>query len=111
MQNLDVEKDNKTAKIMIGIFAALTVLFVCGGGIVTGIAGAGRESDGVNAAMAMMGPACCSLSGLTAAVIAMFATPGNKTAHIAAPIVAGLAGGCLGGFGISFFFAAIWPSL
>ncbi len=106
-----LERDTKNAKIMLGIFAVLTLLFVCGGALVVGAAASQRETDGVNAAMAMTGPACCALSGLMTALLALVALPTKKVAQLVAPIVAGVAGGLLGGGGILFFFAAIWPSL
>ena len=105
------ELSNKNAKIMFGVFSVLTLLFCCGGALFTGIMGADRESAGVDAAMLMTGPACCSLSGLLVAAIAIFALKGNGALQIIAPIVAGIVGGFVGGAGIFVFFQAIWPSL
>ena len=105
------EKNTKNAKIMLGVFGACTLLFACGGGALTGFMGYGSESAGMDAAMAMTGPACCSLSGLLFALIVMFAVPKKPTAQLIVPIVAGVLGGVFGGVSLFVFFAAIWPSL
>jgi hypothetical protein len=107
----DASDDVTNAKRMLVLFGVFTVIFVCGGGIVTGFFGYDSESAGVNAAMAATGPGCCSLAGLLAAAFSLLALKGKPTAQIVAPIIAGLAGGLVGGLGIFLFFEAIWPSL
>lgn len=104
-------RDTKNAKIMLGVFGVLTLLFACGGAVVTGIAGSGSESDGMTAAMASIGPACCSMSGLLVALISLVAFPTKPKAQLAAPIVAGIMGGFVGAVGLVVFFQVIWPSL
>lgn len=111
MEGQTLEKDTKNAKIMLGIFIVLTLLFVCGGGFVVGVAGSGSETDGVNAAMGLTGPMCCSISGLLAAALAMLAMPTKPTAQLVAPVLAGIVGGVAGAVSIFMFFAVIWPSL
>lgn len=109
--NEPTAKDTKNARIMLGVFGVLTLLFACGGATVTGFAGYGSESDGMTAAMASIGPACCSMSGLLVALISLVAFPTNSKAQLAAPIVAGLVGGIVGAVGLVVFFQIIWPSL
>lgn len=108
---LDRVSDTKNAKIMLAIFGVLTLLFVCGGAVVVGLAGSQRETDGMNAAMALTGPACCALGGLLTSMLAMVALPTKKTAQLIAPVAVGVLAGLFGGAGIFVFFAAIWPSL
>lgn len=103
--------DVTNARRMLILFGVFTVLFVCGGGVVTGMMGYDSESAGVNAAMASTGPACCALAGLIAAGISLLALKGKSTAQIVVPLIAGLFGGAFGGVGIFVFFEVIWPSL
>ncbi len=104
-------KDTKNAKIMLGVFGLLTLIFACGGAAITGVAGYGSESDGMTAAMISIGPACCSMAGLLIALVSLVAFPSNSKAQIAAPIVAGIIGGFVGAVGLIVFFQIIWPSL
>ena len=105
------EKDTKNAKIMAAVFALLTLLFVCGGGLGVAAMAADSERQGMQAAQMAFGPGCCAISGLMMALISIFAFPRNKIAQLIAPIIAGiLAGGC-GGVGIVVFFETIWRSL
>lgn len=101
----------KNAKIMFGIFSVLTLIFVCGGGFLTGVFGSQSETDGMNAAMAMTGPGCCAISGLLMSGISMFALAEKPSLQFVAPIVAGVFGGFMGASFIFVFFTAIWPSL
>lgn len=107
-----LDRDTKNAKIMLAVFGVLTLLFVCGGGAFLGLTAAnGSEEDAVNAAMGAIGPACCALSGLLMAVVSLLAFPTKKTAQLAAPIVAGIAGGIIGAVGFVIFMVAIFPAL
>ena len=104
-------KDTKNAKIMTAIFGGLCLLFVCGGFATVGIAGSGSESDGVTAAMAATGPACCAISGFLTSLVTIFAFPTQKMAQLIAPIAVAIGAGVFGVIAISVFFMAIWPSL
>lgn len=104
-------KAAKVGKIMIGVFAVLTLLFVCGGGVVTGIAASGSERDGVMASKFAVGPAFFALSGLLVSVIAHFAIKENVALKVIIPLVAAFVMGPCSVGCLFFFYKAIWPSL
>ena len=106
-----MEKARKAGLAMIALFGVGTLLFACGGGIITGVAGYGSERDGVMASQIFIGPGFGALAGLLAAVIGHFAIKENLGLKIGIPIGVGLfsmpcAAGCLFGF-----YEVIWPSL
>ncbi len=106
-----MEKARKAGLVMIGVFAVGTLLFTCGGALITGVAGAGSERDGVMASQLFVGPGFGALAGLLAAVIGHFAIKENMGLKIGIPIGVAVFGtpcafGCLLGF-----YEVIWPSL
>lgn len=107
----DLEKVRKAGLIMLGIFGVLTLLFVCGGGLVTGVVASGSERKGVAASMFAIGPAMFALSGLVGAVIGHFAIKEKLAFKIILPLALGFfIGPCSVGC-LLFFYEAIWPSL
>jgi len=107
----DEAKDKKVGYVNLAVWGALTVLFCCGGAVITGALGAESESDGVDAAMAAAGPACCAISGLIGTLPGLFALKGKTGLKVGLPIALGVAGGIGGVLAILVFFEAIWPSL
>ena len=105
------EKARKAGLVMIALFGVGTLLFTCGGALLTGVAASGRERDGMMAAQVAIGPGFGALVGLLAAVIVHFAVKENLGLKIGVPIGAAIFGapcaaGCMFGF-----FEVIWPSL
>jgi len=111
MEMQDEARDKRIGYIMMGVTGVLTLLFCCGGALVTGIAGSGSESDGMLAAMWSSFPGCCACSGFLTAAIGMVALKGKPMAKIIAPIAVGFMGGIAGSLGMWIFFEVIFPSL
>ena len=103
--------DRKVDYIMMAVYGLLTLVFCCGGALVTGIVGSESESDGMDAAMAAIGPGCCACSGFLTVLIGMFAFKNKTTAKIIAPIAVSIVSGIGGAIAMYVFFEAIWPSL
>lgn len=102
--------DRKIDYIMLAVYGLLTLVFCCGGAAITGVVGSDSESDGMDAAMAAIGPGCCSCSGFLMVLIGMFAFK-KPVPKIVAPIAVSIFSGIAGAIGMYVFFEVIWPEL
>lgn len=102
--------DRKVDYIMLAVYGLLSLVFCCGGAAITGVVGSESESDGMEAAMAAIGPGCCSCSGFLAALIGMFALK-KPMPKIVVPIAVSIVSGIAGAVGMVIFFEVIWPEL
>ena len=106
------EDVRKAGLVMIGVFAVLSVLTVCGGGVAQLLVAANMsESQAVQASYLLLSPMGGALFGLVASVIGHVAIKKSKAFKILLPLVIGFFGmpcvlGCM-----VVFYEAIWPSL
>ncbi len=104
-------QSNKNAKIMAALYAVAVFVFCFLGLIVIGVAGYGRERDGVLAAKILAGPATFALVGLASSVAAMFFLKGKDLYQILVPVFLSMVFGIFGWITIFIFFGVIWRML
>ncbi len=101
----------KVGLIVLGVFAALALLAICGGGGIIGYFGYNSESAGVSAMYVGALPIGFCLSGFLGAAAGHFLVKDSAKLKVAIPVVAGGVGGPCFLLAIWLFFVVIFPAL